>query len=284
MKNKLLTTAAVTLLSLSALNGAIILHESFDYPAGNLSGNNGSTGFSGAWATGTATSSPNQGSGASLAVNAIGLSYTDFVSSGGSVQDTAATAFQNNRSYTDPTGWGVDGNSFWFSALVQQTTSGPMHLRFGTSATNGASGGFGFLYNDGNTNTVYARIGASAGPATAAGAGFSATNVNLIVGRVSFSDTLDADNVSIWLNPSVLATDVTSLNSSALTTSTATGNITISGSLLHIHSNGTTVGSFDEIRLGNNLSDVLVAVPEPSAYAALLALLATAFGFIRRRK
>lgn len=286
MNQKLLTVAAASLLALSALNGAIILHESFDYTAGSLSANNGGTGWSGAWVAGTNTQQGGQGNGVPFVVPSDGLSYPDFVSSGASADElgtVAPAAAQSARSFTAPTGWGVDGNIFWFSVLGFQSSGGAANLMFGTVSSGGAGAGseagFGLLLNGGNTNTIYARMG-TAGPASVAGTGITNQTV-LVVGRVSFSDTNNADALDLWLNPSVFATDAASLGT---ITSSHTGNINLSGNEVFMRSLNTAATRFDEIRLGNNLSDVLVAVPEPSTYAAFLAVLALAFGIIRRRK
>ena len=48
--HSILTLATLGALAASPLHGALVIEESFDYPAGNVAGNNGGTGFTGAWA------------------------------------------------------------------------------------------------------------------------------------------------------------------------------------------------------------------------------------------
>lgn len=199
---------------------------------------------------------------------------------------------QSFREFAAPTGWQQNGSTFWFSALVQQSNIGIFHFRFdsittGNTGSVGFETGIGFQYNSGDVARLSARINStfSSPPVftTVNGTVPGATDTVLIVGSLTFSDT--EDTVTVWLNPSLSSTDTSSLDSTSIVRSTSTLQAVLSSTpTVYLQSFNTAVTTIDEIRLGNSLSDVLVAVPEPSTYATLLAFVAFAIGFVRRRK
>ena len=125
----LLFRAAITVLMAGSLNAALIASEDFNY-AGSISGQNGGTGWSGAWAdTGVADLSTS-GTGQSLY-----FGQSPALTSDGSTHVWSDTSKGNERDFTSSIP--LETQTLYFTALVRayagSTTGGASEadLRFG---------------------------------------------------------------------------------------------------------------------------------------------------------
>lgn len=241
----------------------LLLYEGFDYATGsNITGQNGGSGFSGAWQLGMGGETTN-------VVGASGLTYPGVASTGLAVNDGNTAAHSNLRSWTPSAGLFDDGNVLWFSALVNTSaTSSDVRLYFSSNSTV-SFGGAGFNIFGG------AAAGGTPGVRSEINGGFSPTingtpgTTMFIVGRITFSDTAGADSITAWLNPASMPTTGGV---------TVNGNITTGASLnMGIRGGGNWQGTFDELRLGTTYADV---IPEP----ATMGLLGLSLGMLSLRR
>ena len=242
-------------------SAVLIASEDFVYPDGALSGNNGGTGWGGAWAgAGTVASQQNQ---------------------------TATSAFGNRAISTSFVGSPTD--PLYFSALFTKTGGDNTFALWLEISDNAA------------TNDNDARIGLVDSQFSVQMEGIDNTSSNadfgtytpgeqvLIVGKLEFNVSGANERLQIWVDPTDVET--ASLVSAQLTgedlgwvtpTHALTGNFVLGGG----------VGLIDDIRIGSEWEDVgpfIVApsAPAPEPSTAILAVL----GFVgllgtrrRRRK
>ncbi len=235
-------------------SATLLVYEGFDYISGNLTDKNGGTGFTGAWQA--------SGSNTPLAVPspAAPLNYPDLPTAGNSIVDnsnSSSTGVRANLRTWDSTSYTDNGDVLWFSALFQKggATTGEMQFGF-VSGASPFTTPVGFQVNAGGT-TVAALINSGTSASTLSFAS-GATSTHLVVGRLDFSDTPNADTVTIWLDPN-LSVVPTSGGVSLSGTFPISSNVTLRGS-------GTYSGWADEIRIGTAYEDVIRAsVPEPAS-------------------
>ena len=203
------TTNAVTL----TVNAPVvaIAYEGFDYPVGErLSGQNGGSGWSGAW-------SITDGSGGPLGAEfsgqiASGLRYADtagndLVTSGGAWQTSADVFFGQARRATAASLPGTAGSTLWMSFLVKQaaTTAGVNYAGAtpGTGYTFGSAAGLAGITSS-PVNAFVACFYCSSGTASPI-AGFGAGSVAMVLVRIDFAASGANDTMSVWINPPLVA-------------------------------------------------------------------------------
>lgn len=272
----LAAAAALMFVPSSEVRAALILYEPFDYSAGTLNGQNGGTGFSGAWsATGTTAS----------AVGSPGLSYGALQTTGNMLNGIGSMWMKRTFSSSGLTG---NGSTLWFSWLISATDTTPGTATaipsFFSDVTgpHGQAAGFAVSYNITSQTSLYmdARIGGTTlASTTIPGTNYYQSGVALVLGRITFSDTANQDRLEVWLNPPLETDPGAPLFNVA-------GQWTDPGA-----NNGFYMSKYDppdrmidELRLGTTLVDV-TPTPEPAAVTLTMAG-SIAYGVIvlRRRR
>lgn len=254
MKTKygLLTLAASLLLTaLPSAQATLLVYEGFNYAPAPLNGQNGGTGWTGAW--GNASSSGTQ-------IVGSGLTYTGLETSGNATQwnvntGSASRAFDGSSS-------GVSGTTTWFSLLflpADNLTSSDYRALFFNTAAASSTRGIGVEFRNGQIAT---RMMGTEG---SFGGSFSVNATNLVVGSFTFNGFSTNSTLSLWLNP----TNFSSLGTPTVTGTRLLNNVDMnfsSTSSLYLRSQngGPSVITYDEIRIGTTAASVL-PVPEPSA-------------------
>ncbi len=299
---------AFLLLGMSTVQAVVLVEDSFNYTAGDINGQTGGTGLENT--TGWTTS----GGGNTYDVISSGLTFGTLTTSGGAV---TRPSYQNDAQMHRSITADLDASSsVWFSVLMRDSThfhnhitasinlsQGPLDGSLGAAAKDdqqmftGDAFGVKFQYVSWSGNTDGTGVDVSGvmtdDGVTTTSAGFiegvertsqgpsSPDTVYLIVGRLDWgaTDTMtlyNLDTTTLWdgTNPD-----------SQYQFATMTG--TLDETTLDTISIGDAqIGQFDEIRFGENFSDVvpgldLSLVPEPSsALLCSLGLLA----LLRRRR
>jgi hypothetical protein len=284
---RLITLAAAAWLMTSAdvACAQVIAYEGFAYPTGNLNGDNGGTGFAGAWTVTSGTVVVPAGGSLVPAAPSSTLPET-----GNSLSLTPLTSdvqAEANRTLATPV-VGTAGTSLWVSVVMKgagftgQNAQGSLLVTAagtnGFSFTTGATGSGISPYNPA-TNSNWSLGDANTG-ASEASSTVSDTLQSLLVAHVTFSPTANptSDQIDLFVNPPLTGTPPTTPAASMLVTHSATLS-TLTVEYFSINGN-TTSTLFDEIRLGHTFADVTV-VPEPSS---LLLIGVAGLGLIRRRR
>lgn len=268
-----LAVCALTLVASPATGHATLLaYESFN-TTGNLIGQAGQTGFSGTWAEYKGATGAGAGT---TTVYADGLTYSGLLSQGG-------------RAYVSPTGLPASGATAQLSSAV---STGTLYLSFlinideGTRYCGLALSATGvseaLLVGRNSTSTEWTLSGGTV-TGTSSHVPIAYDTTTLMVLRVDFNASGTNERLRLYINPTttVGSTDELTANIDMYTTSSLTVNgLTLAAGA----TNGTVTAaltSFDEIRLGTTLGDVLV-VPEVGSFS--LALSGLGFlAFLRRK-
>jgi hypothetical protein len=265
---------------------ALIDYDSFSYNSTSLNGENGGTGWTGAWAT-TGTS-PSNG----LSNDNVSLSYpTSFdpsiigptptgsrVVTGGLTANSASTRL---LSQTIPLN--VTGNVRYLSALFRKNapngdgvTNDNILLEF-FDASNNRRWGMGI---EGTTDRPWVNLNAVGTGGTAVTPG----QTYFMVARIESFAAPTVDVAKLWVFGPGYASQVPATEPAAFD-ATATNNTAAILDRIRIRidpgSTGAAPGEVDEIRIGNSWLDV-VSVPEPSSL--ILLGVAAAAGLVRRRR
>jgi hypothetical protein len=273
----------------------LIISESFNYAGPTLSDSdgagtdaNGGTGFSSAW------------NNSRTDAITTGLTDSRSASPGGGVGGAVTVSVNTTgRVFDGSTYDDADGQIIWFSMLIDTagTTfngTGNSRLMLFSSGPGMASGnGFGFeltTTNGSGTGNLVARLAATNGGTAAT---YTQGQANFVLGRFVYSAASN-DQLQVWINPTAgqLTTFSTSglladLGTNTSTVSATTANITFTTtSGVYLRSGGTATSNWtgDELRVGTSFLDVVAAVPEPSAAAALAGLGALGVAVLRRRR
>ena len=219
----------------AAAHGALVAFDSFNYPVGDLNGQNGGIGFSDAWQN-----------GGTVVAGSLGL---------GSYQGTGNSLSLNG--YRDlATTYGADGTQLWASFLMQPTLD------------NGGTIG-GMLLWGGPSLGLYVGVPASLtspdinpyGMDTIGGNGQVFSNVPVVFGQttllvVHMTFQSGNDHIDLYVNPTTSTVPATP-------DATKT-DLDLSLTAVQFLSGFPT--TFDEFRLGTTYADVIgLAVPEPSS-------------------
>jgi hypothetical protein len=274
--------AAVLLISAPACRAQVIAYEGFNYTAGqSLSGQNGGSGFAGAWTLVSGTSQIQAGSlppaAPSAALSETGNSLVATPINSGIPEDAS-------RTLSSPV-TGTAGTSFWVSVVMKgaglsgTSAQGALIVSDGAgtgfSITTGATGG-GIPPNNPSASSTWSLGDAGTGAAEAKSA-ISDTLQSLLVARVTFGAV--NDTIDLFINPPLTGSPPASPTISLPVPHAATlSTFDVDYSSL---SGSSTSTLFDEIRAGNTFADVTpAAVPEPST---LLLAAAAGVGLIVRR-
>ena len=264
----LLFRAAIPVLMAGSLNAALIASEDFNY-AGSISGQNGGTGWSGAWAgTGAGGNLLTSGTGQSLY-----FGQSPALTSDGSTHVWSESNKGNERDFT--TTIPLNTQTLYFTALVRA---------YASSTSGGASEAdlrFGFFTGAGASGNMRANVGISNGTLfaaatadgyllgdTAAGAFVDDTTYLLAMKRVGgasgaiFASLIEADGNSATLAAEPVSWQVTELGASGVTLTS-----------LRFLTNGDGDGGIriDDLRIATDWDSAVagIVVPEPSSSALL---------------
>ena len=264
----LLFRAAIPVLMAGSLNAALIASEDFNY-AGSISGQNGGTGWSGAWAgTGAGGNLLTSGTGQSLY-----FGQSPALTSDGSTHVWSESNKGNERDFTTTIPLG--SQTLYFTALVRA---------YAVSTTGGASEAdlrFGFFTGAGASGNMRANVGISNGTLfaaatadgylsgdTAAGAFVDDTTYLLAMKRVGgasgaiFASLIEADGNSATLAAEPGSWQVTQPGASGVVLTS-----------LRFLTNGDGDGGIriDDLRIATDWDTAVagIVVPEPSSSALL---------------
>ncbi len=282
----LLLLASGALAAAGTAHSATLAYEGFDYATGDLGTSNGGFGWGGTW---TGTNANTDVVSTSLSFTGVSTSGEKATASfsGGATRALDTSGSGNFSAYIDGNGdIGADGTTLWFSLLAEDNSTLPRVWRLQRDgATIGAIG------DGGNTNFWHFAHGASVnggspGPGGDASAGdgdstgvSSTTGTAFIVGRIDFVSGVDT--AYVWINP-VVANGEPLIGSAD---ESATGNWAFD--TLQWSVGGGQVSFVDEYRFGETFDDVtqtVLAIPEPSTAALLMITGLLAGATIRRRR
>jgi hypothetical protein len=252
-------------------HATLIAYEGFDYDAGSLDGQNGGSGWDGAWGSGDWT------------VSATGLSYTDsqgtsLVTSGGSVTTTANDSnWVHFRDLSSVSQSLMDEDSvFWMSFLIESRSENPRGT-YGISLFAGGSEPIllGRHFQQGSpTGSTLASTGWNSEVSTVQDEGESETW--LFVAQFDMTE----NEANFWINPDIGGP----VPENAL----ASGSQTISDwntTRIRLGQFGSSDGSnfsLDEIRFGTDFASV-TPIPEPGTLV-LVGITLGAFLIFRKRR
>lgn len=244
---------------------AATVYESFDYSVGSVAGQNGGTGWSGAWTA--------FGTGSSATVQTGSLAYGDLPTDG-------------NKAYVTTTS-GTSGVGRSLETAFSDATTQTIYLSFAFNWDEGTRF-FGLQLLNGSTSVVeFNKFSGQTnfGIQQNTGGGVTAISTDttyFVVARIDFNASGN-DTVRLYVNPA-------SLDTEPLTASSTYSTASISFNAIRL-STGFTSGSvttaataFDEIRIGTSYSDVVSAIPEPATASMLVGLAALATVTVGRRR
>ena len=263
-----------------AVLAAPLVEETFDYDTGGIGGENGGTGFAGAWTN--TKNNPN--------VTDPGLTWGDLDVQGGYLRGAAwsGAARQIDGSLAGA-GLLADGSTLWFSVLFGMEGQGTTNADLSFALTDadkfvsgtfgdrknlqGSSGapeqGIGIAHEGGNIRGVYwqqedsddvlERTLSAASTTTIDGTNGPGPDFALIVGKIDWTDTgetltLYAPGTDLSLGAPIVTFAIPNLNQASFDT---------------IALQFKDQSQQDEIRFGATSADVLPAVPEPGSLALL---------------
>jgi hypothetical protein len=230
----------------------LLFYDGFNYPAGNLAGQNGGTGFGTAWSSRKNTPT----------VYSPGLSYGSLTTAGGAVSNNTGGAVMQTSStlsipITSTSDVVTNGGSLYVSFLISEDAVNYADLTFFNDTSEILS--MGNFYGSGSQPSLdygfkanNATIVNSTVPIDTSGA------THLLLMQLDYS-TAGETLLSLYLDPTSDALD------SPIATYAADNILVFNTVRLEVAG-----GNYlDEIRMGTTLADVLPgigAVPEPSAW------------------
>ncbi|MCP5535016.1 MAG: PEP-CTERM sorting domain-containing protein [Akkermansiaceae bacterium] len=268
MKRKRMKTGGVTALACCAMaashtDAALSAYDGFT-TTGDLTGQTGGSGFTGAWGS----------SDQSLTVVSGTLSYSTLVTTGGKVEANSTDELEFRGLPSTSTG------TVWMSALMQvngtsNITSNMASIGLFTGTTSQRT----WLAVRQGQVQFYTRNAADTAWDINNSTSYTNGDTVFLVSRIQYgAGTGGSDLVDYWVNPA-LGASLTSGDITVDNSGVAFDSIRISGSG---GTGGTNTPNYiDEIRFGNSYAEV-APVPEPSS-AALLGLAGLAL-ILRRRK
>lgn len=254
----LVVGAAFAALPVSA---ALIAYEGFDSTVGEdaLASSAGATslGFSGNWSASPANDV------------IVGLTYGTLQTVGGAAQiDDNSFGAGSLRSFS-----ASQSGTIWVSVVFQSslTPSGFAGLTLVESGNDNGALALGHAFGA-------SQVGMWGEKITAFSTTVSASNVNFLVAELNLS----AGTGTFYVNPTGLGSGSAPLSADATTSISFSAFTTVGIGL-----RGNSSASFDEVRVGTTWADVsptASAIPEPSAYSAVLGAVFLGFAVSRRRK
>lgn len=276
--------AGLLMIALPA-QASLLLYEGFNYESAPIVGQNGGSGFGGAW---TQYASP-----ASINLNA-GLDYTDtnddvLLAIGGSASITSVASGGITRAFGAITAAADTTTTYWLSFVGSTawsaTGSGNNYfssLRLSSGTTDLLSvGAFG-----GSANW---RVRANGGTYSSATTSLNSSTEALIVVRIDVNTAAAGnDAVYLWINPTLNAEPSIAATAGFITGNDLWSAFSLDGLRISVNENATASAtksiSLDELRFGTTYSDVTPqAIPEPASAGTMAGLAALALLLIRRR-
>lgn len=253
---------------------ALLVIDDFSYPAGNLAGNNGGSGFSGAWAGSTI---PQVGLGSAgvsyenpnLISTVTGYSITQ--TGNGQVYGVASSGVSTRSLASSYVGTST-GTSIWFSILVDSNnSSGREGLYFNVTGTARTGATAGFLVPGGSAMQTISNGTSNATAVTPAGGHV----VHLIVGQITLFDGANSSLIQLWVDPTNVTNVLTSTSTAGA--SYLSYNANFGGSLSNVGIEDYNNGSLDAFRMSDGAGDattafydVVSSVPEPASMTLVL--------------
>ncbi len=281
---KIITLAFVLFFTYQKTFSQLIASENFNYPTGNITGNNGGTGWTGAWLTTTFNTAnttivapgqtmPPQITGVGFQDHQVGNDFRNFryldttsvlaLSLMDNVGDPGATSSTN---YKWGKAYGKDGTTIWFAFLFYRSNStqgyGGMHLMYGMNLAFDQYGDkkahqrFQFGADNSNTKYILSRtINANPNLPSSCGltiAGNTLVNgtLHLLVHRIDFK--LGKETAYMWVDPPSCTQPDTALASTKMY------------NICDFRFNAVNIGSgnsanyeFDELRIGTTFNSII---------------------------
>jgi hypothetical protein len=286
MKISLTLTLACTLLGAGFFtttpqaHAALLAYEGFDYTTGNVNGDNGGTGWNGAWNSATSPAYASVVTGTSLSYSGGSISLSG---SGTALSITGGGAGQLNRAFVGTS----TGSEIYFSFLFQAVAgSGNEFFHFFLSddpdTTN--SGGIGDFQTTAGDSRFGARVDYGGVTTVDSTTSYTLGTTYLLVGRLSTDGTTgaagDIDRVELWINPTSLTPGTANATVNA-STGLAIGALDVFSSRMVNFADSDRI-LIDELRIGTDFASV-VTVPEPSVAGLMILGGISVFGLRRRQ-
>ena len=241
----ILATLGLALLP-APVSAALSVYEPFNYTAlASLGGQNGGTGFSGAWTATTGTST----------VNTPGLTFGSLTVVGNRATTAAATATTQTRGLSAALG-SVTGTTYFSFVLRPDNTAAGNNAEF---ALVGGTASL-FIGKPVNGNNYVLDTTATGGTQNASSTAYTSGTAVLMVLRADFVSA-GADTFKLFINPN---------NSAEPGVADATKSAYDVGTVSTIQFNGNLGFSIDELKIGSSYADV---VPESGTWGSMIAVL-----------
>lgn len=301
----LMLGASALLVSAATASASLLIHESFDYAAGAVNGAaSTAVGLTGNWTAGAF------GSGATTAsaFQAGSLAFAGhFASTGGSLQITNAGPGWAEGGASLAVGATLTGHStLYASSIMRFASSGSffndwvVEQRFNSSVSGTFSSASGRnivrAFNSGSGSAGKGGVSSNGSEvAQSTGTNAAATN-HLIVTRYTVSGSNITGATAYFFTEAAYANYLAAATpgtADALLATHALYSLSDSDSVgltsfahLQFVTQGGPIGSYDDFRLGTEITDVVnvSSIPEPSSFAALAGVSVLAAGLARRRR
>jgi hypothetical protein len=266
MIQKISIASAIGALVAGSASASIIASENFGYAAGYISGQNGGTGWGGAWTSSSSAfvDDPTVSFSATTEYSGYGnggghLRFRSDYRNSTRALNTAASGAFDTAGYLDGSSNinGADGTELWISVYYQRTA-------------NEANGGVGAL--------ILQRDGSSI---VTAKQNYTDSDPHLYVINILFSDAGN-DTITTYYDPNLGGAPAGGIVSSVADASFDA--IQLAGQFAAGSTPFATI-AFDSVKIGTSAADIgFTAIPEPGTYALLFGLFAFSSIALRRRK
>jgi hypothetical protein len=285
--------AVASLLCSQSIHAQALVYEGFDYTLGSSLQYSGTgeivdNSVDGAITLPNVTSVTRTANWMSSAMAGIGaqtLTYTDansnvLVTSGGQATLSNARGVRYNTTPFASTGGTIYTSYLWQTPNLNVDDEWRGHFDI-YNGFNGLDARIGLGVNGTFTDTnLQVRYGATTNTTSFA---LAEATTYMMVLKLNYNGTGQMTSLDIWINPDDLASEVTSGAADFSYIGTVGGNGFGGFAFQKDNLPGGENPTFDEIRVGTDWDSVSV-VPEPSAYALLVGMLALSAGIIRRRR
>jgi hypothetical protein len=273
IRNRILAASfcAVSALGVSDSQAGLIAYDGLKvggdgYTSGNLGGQTPATlGFTGAWNTPLLF-----GSGSAEVNSASALTYSGVTTDNTGGVGTTGFGVRANRFLANPF-TATTAGTFYFSYLTQVNNLNKDYV--GLELQSGANGdGAERSLQAGFNNDIAPNGGSTWGirvnneNVASSGVAATANETVLFVMKFTLSAANLSDSITLWVNPSDLASEAAS------GPGTTVSGVNFLADRVTFANFGNTGGKFDELRIGTTFTDATTAaVPEPGTVALLTA-------------
>jgi len=260
-----------------------VAYDGFDYPVGNLAGNSGGTGWTGAWAADPAVDVVTNANLIYSSGNVVVVGGPNAAQVTGLVGNPTPLDNAASRPFTGQTGPvymsllfqpvvnGGTGQDDFFQFMLNDDTDAENSGAIGMRNQTGTAGNDGYFTRIRNNS---ADSNAEAAPNVTSLVG----RTDFLVGKFSKVANTDYNRFDLFVNPT---SNVEGVPSASLTFDSDMSMIDFFSLRLAFIDTGDAY-RFDELRIGTEFADVVTILPEP-ATAALGVLGAMMLGLRRRR-